>query len=298
MRVRTVLLLLSLATLTPACKDKAREAAALSAQTSLETARATLVTHEKKLDELEARCKALPKELPTVARADAVLQKMRGTATTSRGALGELEAKLAAVEKGGDTAAIQAVQKELDAYGERFKGMDDMLPKVVKSLDAAAAEAERKQQPFASTLSTGFRVNAPGDGFENHLCDYLDGKSKKGDLEARFSFDRLVYDQASGKLDVAASDAELTNAAEILRAYPKIGTAEVGCFVPKGGSGSEADEARSKACGLALVAELQRRGAKNVRLTTSPTVAVTSLVPGKTPTFSADLRVVVAHTGR
>jgi hypothetical protein len=296
-RVRTVLLLLSLATLTPACKDKAREAAVLSAQTSLETARATLVTHEKKLDELEARCKALPKELPTVARAETVLQKMRATATTSRGALGELEAKLAAAEKSGDTAAIQAAQKDLDAFGDRFKGTDDMLPKVVKSLDAAAAEAERKQQPFASTLSTGFRVNAPGDGFENHLCDYLDGKSKTGDLEARFAFDRLVYDEAAGKLDVTASDAQLTNAAEILRAYPKIGTAEVGCFVPKSG-GRDADEARGAACGRDLVTELQRRGAKNVRLTRTPTVAVTSLVPGKTPTFSADLRVVVGHTGR
>ena len=74
---------------------------------------------------------------------------------------------------------------------------------------------------FKVTLPDGIELNVPQYGVENKLIAYLSDNSKPVDKDTWFDFDRLLFDTGSATLQPASED-QLHNIAEILKAYPNV----------------------------------------------------------------------------
>ncbi len=74
---------------------------------------------------------------------------------------------------------------------------------------------------FKTTLPDGTELNIPQYGVENKLLGFIQDNSKPVDTTTWFDFDRLLFDTGSATLQ-PASDEQLRNIAEILKAYPNV----------------------------------------------------------------------------
>lgn len=97
----------------------------------------------------------------------------------------------------------------------------------------AKAGESAKESPFGAALmeklgkfslhklANGTEVNIPENGIENKLLGFIEDKSKPVDKTTWFDFDRLLFDTGKSSLQ-AASEEQLTNIAEIMKAYPQV----------------------------------------------------------------------------
>ncbi len=74
---------------------------------------------------------------------------------------------------------------------------------------------------FKTTLPDGTELNIPQYGVENKLIGFIQDNSKPVDTNTWFDFDRLLFDTGSATLQ-PASDEQLRNIAEIMKAYPNV----------------------------------------------------------------------------
>ena len=74
---------------------------------------------------------------------------------------------------------------------------------------------------FKTTLPDGAELNIPQYGVENKLLAFIQDKSKPVDTTTWFDFDRLLFDTGSATLQ-PASEEQLRNIAEIMKAYPNV----------------------------------------------------------------------------
>jgi OmpA-OmpF porin, OOP family len=72
-----------------------------------------------------------------------------------------------------------------------------------------------------TTLPDGTELNIPQYGVENKLIVFIQDNSKPVDTVTWFDFDRLLFDTGSATLE-PASDEQLRNIAEIMKAYPNV----------------------------------------------------------------------------
>jgi outer membrane protein OmpA-like peptidoglycan-associated protein len=118
------------------------------------------------------------------------------------------------------------VYRSLNAVPENPK------PVATASLDsmnnAASAAANKATAAWASLgdffktkLPDGTELNIPSLGVEARLIKYLNDGSAPADKDTWFDFDRLLFDTGSATLQ-PASDEQLHNIAEILKAYPTV----------------------------------------------------------------------------
>ena len=70
-------------------------------------------------------------------------------------------------------------------------------------------------------LPDGSEINVPSRGVEARLVSYLNDSSAPVSDTTWFDFDRLLFDTGSATLQPASQD-QLTNIAEILKAYPQV----------------------------------------------------------------------------
>jgi OOP family OmpA-OmpF porin len=70
-------------------------------------------------------------------------------------------------------------------------------------------------------LPDGTELNIPQYGVENKLILFLQDSSKPVDANTWFDFDRLLFDTGSATLQPASNE-QLTNIAEIMKAYPNV----------------------------------------------------------------------------
>jgi photosynthetic reaction center cytochrome c subunit len=90
--------------------------------------------------------------------------------------------------------------------------------------------AEAKPQPvktpkkveYVKEVPGGFTVKGNPDGIESALIAFIEDGSKPVDKTTWFDFDRLLFKTGSAELDSDKSQEQLTNIAEILKAYPKV----------------------------------------------------------------------------
>lgn len=80
-------------------------------------------------------------------------------------------------------------------------------------------------------LSNGSEIRGLSNGFENSLIGFLDGELPL-DSGNWFNFDKLVFNAESSEINMQASDEQLNNLAEILRAYPNV-ELKIGGFTNK-----------------------------------------------------------------
>jgi outer membrane protein OmpA-like peptidoglycan-associated protein/uncharacterized protein YidB (DUF937 family) len=70
-------------------------------------------------------------------------------------------------------------------------------------------------------LPNGFILRIPSNGVESKLLAFIEDPSRQVDKETWFSFDRLEFETGSAALK-PASDEQLRNISEILKAYPQV----------------------------------------------------------------------------
>lgn len=88
--------------------------------------------------------------------------------------------------------------------------------------DAAGNAAGAVSNFFKKTLSSGFELlNANENGIESQLIAFIEDNSRPVDKETWFNFDRLLFDTGKSTLQPSSQE-QLTNVAEILKAFPKV----------------------------------------------------------------------------
>jgi outer membrane protein OmpA-like peptidoglycan-associated protein len=92
----------------------------------------------------------------------------------------------------------------------------------VNTASSAATSAWASLGSFFKTkLPDGTELNIPQYGVENKLIQYLQDSSRPVDANTWFDFDRLLFDTGSAALQPASNE-QLNNIAEILKAYPNV----------------------------------------------------------------------------
>ncbi|MCK6549862.1 OmpA family protein [Myxococcota bacterium] len=71
-------------------------------------------------------------------------------------------------------------------------------------------------------LTTGFVATGATDGMEEQLVQFIEDGSRPVDKTTWFNFDRINFRSGSAELEMAKSKEQLTNIAEILKAYPAV----------------------------------------------------------------------------
>lgn len=74
---------------------------------------------------------------------------------------------------------------------------------------------------FKRKLSTGTELNIPERGIENNLIRFIEDKNRAVDKTTWFNFDRLLFDTGKATLKPASQE-QVNNIAEVLKAYPNV----------------------------------------------------------------------------
>ncbi|MCO4293386.1 OmpA family protein [Solitalea sp. MAHUQ-68] len=103
--------------------------------------------------------------------------------------------------------------------------IDSMVDKAKTMADSAASMATDAVAKlgafFKKKLPNGIELNIPEMGIENKLIAFIEDTSKPVDKTTWFSFDRLTFETGSAVLKPESNE-QLTNIAEILKAYPNV----------------------------------------------------------------------------
>ena len=73
----------------------------------------------------------------------------------------------------------------------------------------------------AKKLSSGIELNIPALGIESKLLKFIEDKEAKVSKDMWFDFDRLLFETGKSTLQPASQE-QLTNIAQILKAYPEV----------------------------------------------------------------------------
>jgi K(+)-stimulated pyrophosphate-energized sodium pump len=103
------------------------------------------------------------------------------------------------------------------APAERKEGV---LIQQVETTSAGAMTSSMVVAEFERTLPGNFTLRGNRDGIESRLVGFLESNAP-ADKETWFNFDRLTFATNSAQLDMERSRNQLTNIAEILKAFPK-----------------------------------------------------------------------------
>ncbi|PRY34136.1 K(+)-stimulated pyrophosphate-energized sodium pump [Spirosoma oryzae] len=160
--------------------------------------------------------------------------------------------------------AIQPSEQPGYAHtGEEAAGTSVPLDK------STAADNQAVSTPNASLgtfrpekLTSGTELTIPDNGIERKLLAFIKS-DQPVDKETWFDFDRLTFDTGKATLQ-ASSQEQLTNIAEILKAYPAV-TVKLGGYTDNTGS-PEANLKLSQDRAESVRAELEKMGIGNGRL--------------------------------
>jgi outer membrane protein OmpA-like peptidoglycan-associated protein len=177
------------------------------------------------------RATAVPSSVPGAGDVVKQVAANQGQLKGLQSALDGLPGAIEAAKKDGNVAALdglvadqQKATASVPAAADKVKA----LGAEVSALEARAAEARAAAEaaaeaarPYAKTLGTGYALAGNPGGVEAQLVSFLEDASKPVDKTTWFNFDRVVFKTGSAVIDHDASKAQLTNLAEILKAFPK-----------------------------------------------------------------------------
>lgn len=162
--------------------------------------------------------------------------------------------------------------------GTKTTGGSDSLAISTDSLSAAVASvgdsaaslasavgdsASAVVASFSKKLSSGFEIKGNGNGIESSLISFIEDQGKAIDKTTWFNFDNLLFDTGKSTLK-AESDVQITNIAEIMKAFPAV-KLKIGGYTDN--VGSEASNMKlSTARANATVAAIVAKGIEASRL--------------------------------
>ncbi len=116
---------------------------------------------------------------------------------------------------------MAGAQDKLKVLTSEVGGLEAKAAELKAAAEAAAKAAAEAAKPFEKKLPNGFALNGAPGGVEVGLVTFLEDASRPVDKTTWFNFDRLTFKTGSAVIDMEKSKAQLTNLAEILKAYPK-----------------------------------------------------------------------------
>ncbi|MFT3883884.1 MAG: protein translocase subunit SecD [Flavobacteriales bacterium] len=128
---------------------------------------------------------------------------------------------------------------------------------------AKADSADKGGATYDHTLPTGTKISGNTTGVEKRLVDLL-ASGKAVDKENWIDFDRVTFESGSAKLDAARSMEQLTNLAEVMKAYPAV-RLKIGGYTDSTGN-EQANQRLSQQRAEAVVAALVGKGVATGRL--------------------------------
>jgi len=213
---------------------------------------------QTRFPELLARISAIPETVPDAAA-------LKGQLASSQETIAKLQALLAALPGQVTTAVQNRKTEEADAaLASATSELDSGLAALQSTLASAteqlpALEAKAKELAgFNKTLASGFELHGALDGVESQLIAFIEDTSKPIDKNTWFTFDRLTFATDSPDLDMEQSREQLTNIAEILKAYPTV-KLEIGGFTDNAGTPA-ASKALAQKRAQAVAAVLETAG--------------------------------------
>ena len=105
-------------------------------------------------------------------------------------------------------------------HGTAAQPVEAALVEVVETTADGVVNTTIEVVEFVKALPTSFELKGKKDGIESGLVNFLEG-STPVDKTTWFNFDRLTFATGSAQLDMEKSNDQLTNIAEILKAFPK-----------------------------------------------------------------------------
>ncbi len=216
---------------------------------------------------LTGRLGKLPTGMPGVGDLMAKLNGHKGKIAGLTSMLGGLGTAVAA--KGAKKADIMNLVKDAKTQLGGLGAIESDL----KAAETAVAGFEAKAAAGVETpaaemwktkLPTGFEISGNEAGIENKLIGFIMDSDKAVDKTTWFNFDRLNFATGSSNLDMGKSEAQLTNVAEVLKAFPKVNL-KIGGYTDNTGK-LEANNKISKARADAVVAALGKLGVDAKRL--------------------------------
>ena len=221
---------------------------------------------QSKLPDLLTRVGAIPDTVPGAPELKAQL-------TSSQETLARLQSMLAGLPGQVTTAVQERKVEEADAaLASATQELDSGLSSVRTAVDGATtqiADLETKAKELAGfnkSLSSGFELHGALDGAESQLIAFIEDTSKPIDNSTWFTLDRVAFGaDDSAELDMEASGAQITNIAEILKAYPTA-KLEIGGFTDNSGTPA-ASKALAQKRAQAVVAAVEAAGAAKGRAT-------------------------------
>lgn len=132
--------------------------------------------------------------------------------------------KLLEAQKTASTSGLDSALKTMDGLKGEVTGLEGKATAMAEEKKKAAEAVATPAAPanFSKALSTGFSLSGNLTGIESQLVAFVEDAGKKIDKTTWFDFDRLLFKTGSSDLDMDKSKEQLTNVAEILKAYPKV----------------------------------------------------------------------------
>jgi outer membrane protein OmpA-like peptidoglycan-associated protein len=219
---------------------------------------------QNQLPDLVTRVGAIPDEVPGAA-------ELKGLLASSQETIAKLQARLASLPGQITTAVQERKTEEADAaLASATQELDSGLASVQTALAGATkqvAELEAKAKEmagFTKTMPSGFELHGVTDGVESVLIAFIEDTSQPIDKDTWFTFDRLTFQMGAAELDMEQSSEQITNIAEILKAYPTV-KLKIGGYTDNTGAAA-ANKTLSKKRADAVVAAVVAAGGDKARL--------------------------------
>jgi outer membrane protein OmpA-like peptidoglycan-associated protein len=138
---------------------------------------------------------------------------------------GDEVTKLFDMQKSASTDGLSGAMKNMDGLKSELLGLESkataMADEKAKSMSMAKVEAAVPSM-FTKSLPGGFSISGNATGIESQVIAFIEDSGRAIDKTTWFNFDRLNFKTGSADLDMDKSKEQLTNIAEILKAYPKV----------------------------------------------------------------------------
>ncbi|MFN0063322.1 MAG: OmpA family protein [Myxococcaceae bacterium] len=218
-----------------------------------------------KIDGLIARASALPPNTPGVSEVVAALGTTKGKLATAGKTIQVFPARLqGAIQEGKLEGVVSLIGSLKSDVGTTLTGAVAAATESATKIEGAEQAAAAAAAQFSKQLSTGFSLTGSPAGIESQLLGFIEDAGKPVDKTTWFNFDRLTFQTGAAELDMDKSKDQLTNIAEVLKAYPTV-KLKVGGYTDNAGN-PVANKKLSLARAKTVAAELGKMGVEAARL--------------------------------